>query len=91
MYVDELIGPDTVNTMPDATVEAARDHATAQRTVDKDLAGAHAHMDALRELGIDVDRVVGVDLVEEGVASFAKSFDSMISTIAEKARSVAAG
>jgi transaldolase len=91
LYVDELIGPDTVNTMPDATIEAARDHARPRRSVDEDLPGAHAHMDALREAGIDVEHVVGVQLVEEGVASFAKSFDSMIDTIGEKARSVAAG
>jgi transaldolase len=90
LYVDELIGPDTVNTMPDATIEAARDHATAARTIDKDLPGAHAHMAALRDAGVDVEHIVGVQLVEEGVASFAKSFDSMIETIGEKARSVAA-
>jgi transaldolase len=91
LYVDELIGPDTVNTMPDATVEAARDHATVARTIDKDVPAAHAHMDALREAGVDVEAIVEKQLVEEGVASFAKSFDSMIETIAEKARSVAAG
>ena len=90
LYVDELIGPDTVNTMPDATIEAARDHADPQRTIDRDLPGAHAHMDALREAGVDVEHIVGVQLVEEGVASFAKSFDSMIETIGEKAARVAA-
>src|SRR3954452_20749206 len=89
LYVDELIGPDTVNTMPDATIEAARDHAHVARTVDKDVEGAHKLMDELREIGIDVDHIVKVELVEEGVASFAKSFDSMIESIAEKARAVA--
>src|SRR3954452_24746197 len=89
MYVDELIGPHTVNTMPDATIEAARDHAHVARTVDKDVEGAHKLMDELREIGIDVDHIVKVELVEEGVASFAKSFDSMIESIAEKARAVA--
>src|SRR3954454_14585139 len=89
MYVDALIGPDTVNTMPDETIEAARDHATVARTVDKDVEGAHKLMDELREIGVDVDHIVGVELVEEGVASFAKSFDSMIESIAEKARAVA--
>src|SRR3954447_24291138 len=76
MYVDELIGPDTVNTMPDQTIEAARDHGTAARTVDKDVDQAYAHLDALREAGVDFDHIVDVELVEEGVASFAKSFDS---------------
>ena len=91
MYVDELIGPDTVNTMPDATIEAARDHATAARTVDKDLEGAHALMDELREIGIDVEHTVGRELVDEGVDAFAKSFHSMIDTIEQKADAVTAG
>jgi transaldolase len=89
MYVDELIGPDTVNTLPDATLEAARDHATAARTVDRDVDAAHAHIAALAGAGVDFDHIVGVQLVEEGVASFAKSYDSMIASITEKARSVA--
>jgi transaldolase len=90
MYVDDLIGPDTVNTMPDSLIDAARDHATAARTVDRDVDAAAAHLDALREAGVDVDRIVAVQLVEEGVASFAKSFDSLIETIEAKAREVAA-
>jgi transaldolase len=89
LYVDELIGPDTVNTMPDATIEAARDHAAVARTVDRDVPGAHAHMQALRDAGVDVDDIVARQLVAEGVESFAKSFDSMIESIAEKARAVA--
>jgi transaldolase len=76
--------------MPDATIEAARDHAHPARTIDRDLPAAHAHMAALREAGVDVDHIVDVQLVEEGVASFAKSFESMIDTIGEKARTVAA-
>ncbi|MEA2125415.1 MAG: transaldolase [Solirubrobacteraceae bacterium] len=91
LYVDELIGPDTVNTMPDATVDAARDHATVARTVDKDVDGAHALIDALKEAGVDFEDIVGNVLVEEGVSSFAKSFDSMIDTIEEKAGAVTAG
>ena len=88
LYVDELIGPDTVNTMPDATIEAARDHANVARTIDKDFAAAHALMDELREVGVDVDHIVKKELVEEGVESFAKSFDAMIDSIAEKAGAV---
>src|SRR5919201_5169920 len=49
LYVDELIGPDTVNTMPDATIEAARDHASPARTVDRDLEDAHEFMRQVRE------------------------------------------
>jgi transaldolase len=90
LYVDELIGPNTVNTMPSSLVEAARDHASAERTVDRDVDAAREHMDALREAGVDVDRIVSVQLVEEGVAAFAKSFQAMLETIAGKARDLAA-
>jgi len=90
LYVDELIGPDTVNTMPDATIEAARDHGTAARTIDQGYDEAHALMDELREVGVDVDDIVSRVLVEEGVEAFAKSFKSMIGTIEEKANAVTA-
>jgi transaldolase len=90
LYVDELIGPDTVNTMPDATLAAARDHAVAARTVDKDLEGAHRLMDELRSAGVTFDEIVSVELVEEGVASFAKSFESLIETIESKVKETAA-
>ncbi len=86
LYVDNLIGPDTVNTMPDATIEAARDHARAARTVDQGLDEAHALIDELREIGVPFDDIVGTELVEQGVASFTKSFDSLIETIAEQLR-----
>ena len=86
LYVDDLIGPHTVNTMPDATIEAARDHATAERTVDRDLEGAHELMDGLRDAGVDVDDIVMHQLVDEGVKSFADAYDSLIATIREKAQ-----
>jgi transaldolase len=85
LYVDELIGPDTVNTMPDATIEAARDHATPARTVDRDVDAARAHVEALREAGVDLDDIVLRQLVEEGVDSFAASYDSLLETLERKA------
>jgi transaldolase len=85
LYVDELIGPDTVNTMPDATIDAARDHATAARTVDKDVAEAHRIIEGVKAAGIDFDDIVSRQLVDEGVESFAASFNSLIDTIKEKA------
>jgi transaldolase len=88
MYVDNLIGPDTVNTMPDATIDAARDHGTAARTVDKDVDEAHRVIERLKEAGIDFDDIVSRQLVDEGVKSFAASFDSLIDTIKEKAASL---
>jgi transaldolase len=88
LYVDELIGPDTVNTMPDATIDAARDHATPKRTVDQGVEEAHRVIERVKEAGIDFDDIVGRQLVDEGVKSFAASFDSLIETISEKAASL---
>ena len=90
LYVDELIGPDTVNTMPDATIEAARDHATAARTVDRDVNGAHELMRRVRGAGVDVDDIVLRQLVEEGVSTFADSYQSLLETLSAKARDLAA-
>ena len=88
LYVDELIGPDTVNTMPDQTIEASRDHATPARTVDKNVDEAHRVIARVREVGIDFDDIVARQLVDEGVKSFADSFDSLIAAIGEKAASL---
>ena len=85
LYVDELIGPETVNTMPDATIADARDHATPERTIDRDVDAAREHMDLVREVGVDVDDIVCRQLVAEGVDAFATSFDSLIETIERKA------
>jgi transaldolase len=84
LYVDELIGPDTVNTMPAATLEAARDHANPARTVDRDLEVAHAHMSAVRDAGVDVNEIVCRELVDEGVKAFADSYSSLLHTLSEK-------
>jgi transaldolase len=89
LYVDELIGPDTVNTMPDATIEAARDHATPERTVDRDVDQAHALVAQLREAGVDLDDIVLRQLVDEGVKSFAASYDSLLDTLERKAGELA--
>jgi transaldolase len=85
LYVDNLIGPDTVNTMPDQTIDAARDHATPARTVDRDVDEAHRLLDEIGSLGIDLEHITSRVLVDEGVESFAKSFDSLIATIGNKA------
>jgi transaldolase len=89
LYVDELIGPDTVNTMPDATIEAARDHATPERTVDRDVDAARRLIDELRELGVDLDDIVLRQLVEEGVEAFAESYDDLLETLRNKAGELA--
>lgn len=84
LYVDSLIGPNTVNTMPEATLEAFEDHGSLARTADADFAGAHRVMEELAEVGIDLSDVTRT-LEDEGVAAFAKSFDELITTLEQKA------
>ena len=89
LYVDTLIGPDTVNTMPDATLAAARDHGTAARTVDADFAGAQQIISDVRAAGVDLDHIALTELVEEGVQLFVDAFDALIASIGERARELA--
>jgi transaldolase len=84
LYVDSLIGPDTVNTMPDATVEAFKDHGNVARTVDQGLDQARADLDALGDVGIDMSDV-SHKLEEEGVAAFSKSYDELLQALEDKA------
>jgi len=89
-YVDTLIGPDSVNTMPDDTIAAFLDHGILARTVDADAAGAHRTLERLAEVGIDMADVAKT-LEDEGVASFSKSFDELIQALSDKANSLAGG
>jgi len=84
LYVDSLIGPDTVNTMPEATVDAFVDHGTLARTVDADVDGARRVLEQVAEIGVDLDDAAAV-LEEQGVASFAKSFEELITSLEAKA------
>lgn len=79
-YVDELIGPDSVNTLPDATLEAFLDHGTIGRTIDMDVAAAAQVLQDLGAVGIDLGQVAA-DLEASGVASFAASFDDLLQTL----------
>lgn len=83
LYIDELIGSETVNTIPPATIDAFRDHGIVGYTLEKDLAGAQAVIDHLDELQIDFS-VITEQLQVEGVAAFAKSFDSLLAAIDAK-------
>jgi transaldolase len=89
LYVDSLMGPDTVNTLPDATIDAFLDHGTIARTVDADLGGAQAVLDGLAQVGVDMADVAAT-LESEGVASFTKSFDELIQSLTDKANALAA-
>ena len=87
LYVDELIGPDTVNTLPDATLDAFVDHGTVARRVDAAVDNAHAVWSKLAEVGVDMDDVAA-QLEREGVASFVSAFDELIAALEDKAASL---
>ena len=84
LYVDTLIGPNTVNTMPDSTLDDFDDHGTLARTVDADFAAARGVMAELAHVGVDIHDVTRV-LEDEGVASFSKSFDELLTSLTTKA------
>ncbi len=88
LYVDELIGPDTVNTLPENTLEAFADHGTLARRVDADVDEARSAWQALADVGVDMDEVAA-QLEREGVASFAASFDELIAALETKATTLA--
>jgi len=79
-YVDELIGPDSVNTLPDKTLDAFLQRGTVARTIDLDVPGAQAVLDGLAEVGVDL-AAVAARLEADGVASFAASFDDLLQTL----------
>lgn len=83
LYVDELIGPNTVNTLPPATLKSFMEHGVVSETLTKGVAGARKQIEQLADLGIDLDKITQ-DLQDEGVAAFAKSFESLITCISEK-------
>jgi transaldolase len=83
MYVEELIGPETVDTMPRETIEATNDHARIEDTLERDVDGARRTLEAFREAGIDYDDVVET-LEREGVKKFADSFKELFSDIESK-------
>jgi transaldolase len=84
LYVDELIGPDTVNTLPDSTLEAFADHGVLERRLDADVDEARAVWAALAEVGVDMAEVAD-QLEREGVAAFQKSFDELLDALEAKA------
>ena len=87
MYVEQLIGPDTVDTMPPATIEAFRDHGVVARTVDLELDDAERTIADLERLGISM-RDVTDKLLIDGLAAFQKSYDAVISGLEAKSRTL---
>jgi transaldolase len=88
MYVEELIGPQTVNTMPLETIEAFGDHGELERTLDRDLDEARETLERIEALGISMKTVTD-ELISEGVATFGKSFDDLIATIESQRKALA--
>ena len=88
LYVEELIGPDTVNTLPPKTLEAFRDHGTVEPRLTRGLDGAHAALVALEGLGIDLEEITD-ELERDGIRSFADAFDQLLASLAEERASVA--
>ena len=82
-YVDGLIGPGTVNTVPPKTLQAFLDHGQAGRTVDKDLETSRETFDKLAELGIDLD-LVTEELEQEGVQAFAEAYASLLDSLDQR-------
>ena len=83
VYIEQLIGPDTVNTMPPATIEAFRDHGEVARTVDADPEAAKRTLVHLGAVGVDLDDVTAT-LLRQGLSSFQKSFDTLTAGLDKK-------
>ena len=83
LYLDTLIGPDTVNTVPPKTLDAFRARGTAKMTLTEDVEGARKVLADAERLGLDLTGVTDT-LVEEGVASFSKAFDELLGSIQAK-------
>lgn len=81
-YVEPLIGPDTVNTMPLETIEAYRDHGDPAPRLQEGLEQAHATLALLAEVGIDIDEVTA-QLIEEGIEKFNQPYDKLLATLEE--------
>jgi transaldolase len=86
MYVEELIGPDTVNTMPPNTLEAYRDHGHPRTSLTEDIAGAENTMKELAQAGISIDEVTD-KLTDDGVRLFAEAFDKLLAAVEKSTKS----
>jgi transaldolase len=91
LYVENLIGPDTVNTLPPATLNAFRDHGRMKGfTVQEGLKKAESELCRLKEVGIDLN-AIGDKLQADGVSAFAASFDQLLAAVEEKRKRIVAG
>ena len=89
-YVEELIGPDTVDTVPPATLAAFREHGEVRRSLDENVELAKRQLRQLKDAGVDLDQVT-YELEIEGVDAFTKSFESLLATLAKASKDIQAG
>ncbi|HEY3085389.1 MAG TPA: bifunctional transaldolase/phosoglucose isomerase, partial [Candidatus Dormibacteraeota bacterium] len=89
-YVEELIGPDTVDTIPPATLAAFREHGEVRRSLDENVDLAKRQLKQLAEVGVDLGKVTQ-ELEVEGVEAFTKSFESLLATLTKAAKDIRAG
>ena len=87
LYVDTLIGPDTVNTMPPDTVKAFIDHGKVEPKLNQGIDEAKAQLKKLKELGIDMNKITD-KLLTDGVKSFSDSFESLIDSLKDKVKKI---
>lgn len=85
MYVDELVGPDTVNTLPPSTIVACTDHCDVDNRVENDVEAAYKLMETIKEVGINLDEVMA-ELLEEGIDKFVKPFDTLMKSLEDKVK-----
>lgn len=85
LYVDELIGPETINTVPQVTLQAFKDHGTAQRTLDKQIRAARKVLKDLESVGVSLEQVTA-ELEQEGVEAFAQAYETLLETIEKRRR-----
>jgi len=90
LYVEELVGPDTINTMPPATLNAFRDHGKVRSAIEEDLEKAEEALNSLASLGVDLGEITE-KLQADGVDSFADSFDSLLDTLKDKRQEIIHG
>ena len=91
MYVDELVGPNTVNTLPPDTIEACADHCSPDSRIEKNVEEAYKLIENLKDPDIDIDLdQVMAELLDEGIAKFVKPFESLMSSLEDKVKKLAA-
>jgi transaldolase/glucose-6-phosphate isomerase len=83
LFIEELIGPDTINTMPPATMDAFREHGKLRVSLEEDLDGARGVMEALDRLDISIDEIT-TKVLDDGIHLFADAMDKLLEAIARK-------